>query len=937
MKAMLPYLNELQTRKTRIDVYLKEQGWDVSDSSKVRTEIDTKQSNFKDQKYLEVSETFKNDLESKYADYLLLDSNGDPLAIIEAKRTSKDPIVGKKQAEQYAEDIFNQTGKPVFIFLSNGDEIWFWNWNHPMPYESMRMVKGFHSQEALERIRFQNNNKVDFSKLKIDKNIINRDYQIEAVNRILDGINKGKRKFLLVQATGTGKTRVSMALIKMLMDSKRVQKVLFLADRKALRDQAFNDGFKVFFPNESRQKIYSAELNKDARLYASTIQTFMECYQKFSPGDFDLIISDEAHRSIYNKWKDVFTYFDAVQVGLTATPSELVDRDTFRFFDCEDSPTYLYEFDNAVEDGWLVPFRVHSSQTHFQIEGIKPKDVPETIKKELSDKGIEEDDIDFEGTDIERKVIVKGTNEAIVKEFYDNCLWDKSGTLPAKTIFFAVSKQHAKRLWEAFNNLYPEYKSKLAVIITSDDSRAQELLKDFKTESLPRIAISVDMLDTGVDVPEVCNLVFAKPVFSKIKFWQMIGRGTRNDETCKKKDWIPAGKKESFLIFDCWNNFDWFNIHPKGREPSSSIALPSRIFLIRLNQYKILKEKKEGEEVLERITSDVKSLPMKSVSIRERRDEVELALSNKLWKNIGLDAFEFLKTKITPLMRFKQDVNLQIESFVLKVERLGLAILTKNSEEIDRLSEDIVEDINCLPYSIREVGKKEELLDKIKEKPFWDKITYQDYIILLKEVSPLMRYKRAEPVPKISLNIGDVVQQRKLIEYGPASNPKQEYVKVYKERIEKRIKELAEKHPTIKKIRTDKLLTDEDIKKLEDTLNSPELYITEETLRKAYNHPKGTLTQFIKLVLGLYQFPDPKKLIDEAFKTYMIERSDLNGDQLRFLITLKNVFMAKKHIDYEDLFDVPFTNIGKAPRPLFNDKELKELVILCHQIEEDIT
>jgi type I restriction enzyme, R subunit len=930
-------LNELQTRKQRIDVYLKEQGWDVNDSSKVRVEIDTKQSDFTKRKYLEVSETLKNDLESKYADYLLLDNNGEPLAIIEAKRTSKDPLVGKKQAEQYAEDIFNQTGKPVFIFLSNGDEIWFWNWKHPMPYESMRMVKGFHNQESLERIRFQNNNKIDFSQIKIRQDIINRDYQIESVNRVLDGLKKGKKKFLLVQATGTGKTRVAMALIDILLRTKRAQKVLFLADRKALRDQAFNDGFKVFFPNESRQKVYSAELNKDARLYASTIQTFMECYQKFSPGDFDLIISDEAHRSIYNKWKDVFTYFDAVQVGLTATPSELVDRDTFRFFDCEKGPTYLYEFDDAVQDGWLVPFRVHSSQTHFQIEGIRPKDVPETIKKELADKGIEEEDIDFEGTDIERKVIVKGTNEAIVKEFYDNCIWDKSGTLPAKTIFFAVSKQHAKRLWEAFNNLYPEYKSKLAVIITSDDSRAQQLIKDFKTDSFPRIAISVDMLDTGVDAPEVCNLVFAKPVFSKIKFWQMIGRGTRNDETCKNKDWLPAGKKENFLIFDCWNNFDWFNMHPKGREPSSSIALPSRIFLIRLNQYKLLKEKKEGEETLERIISDIKSLPMKSVSIRERRADVDLALSDKLWRNIGLDAFEFLKTKITPLMRFKQNLNLDIESFVLKVERLGLAILTKNQEEIDRLSEDIVEDVNCLPYSIREVGKKEELLDTIKEKPFWDKITYKDYLTLLKEISPLMRYKRSEPVPKISLNIGDVVQQRKLIEYGPASNPKQEYVKIYKEKIEKRIKKLAEKHPTIKKIKSDKLITDKDIQKLEDTLNSPELYITEETLRKTYNHPKGTLAQFIKLILGLYQFPDPKKLIEEAFKTYMIARSDLNADQLRFLITLKNVFISKKHIEIEDLFDVPFTNIGKAPKPLFNDKELKELVVLCQTIEKQIT
>jgi type I restriction enzyme R subunit len=930
-------LNEFLTRKLRIDVFLKEQGWNIKDSSMIRVEIDTKQSDFKSKDYKEASETLKNDLESKYADYLLLDSKGEPLAVIEAKRTSKDPLVGKKQAEEYAEDILRQTGKPVFIFLSNGDEIWFWNWNHPNPFDRMRLIKGFYSRDNLERLRYQNNNKKDFSQLKIDKDIINRDYQIEAVNRVLDGINKGKRKFLLVQATGTGKTRVSMALIKMLMQSNRAERVLFLADRKALRDQAFNDGFKVFFPNESREKIFSASVDKTKRLYASTIQTFMECYQQFSPGDFDLIISDEAHRSIYNKWKDVFTYFDAIQVGLTATPCGLVGRDTFRFFECEEGkPTYLYEFDDAVEKGWLVPFRVHSSQTHFQIEGVRPVDVPDAIKDELAEKGVSEEEINFEGTDIERKVIIKGTNEAIVKEFYDNCIFDKSGTLPAKTIFFAVSKQHAKRLWEAFNDLYPEYKSKLAVIITSDDSRAQQLVKDFKTESFPRIAISVDMLDTGVDVPEVCNLVFAKPVFSKIKFWQMIGRGTRNDETCKHRDWLPAGKKENFLIFDCWNNFDWFNIHPKGKEPSQSIALPSRIFLLRINQYRLLKDKKEGAEVFERIQNDITSLPKETVSIKEKRREIETALSEKLWKNIGLDGFDFLKTQITPLMRFKQDVNLDIESFVLKVERLGLAIVEKNGEEIERLSQDIVEDVNCLPRSINEVKKKSELLDKICEAPFWKNINYEDYLLLLKDISPLMRYKRPEPIPKIMLDIGDVVQQRKLIEYGPASNPQQEYVKVYKDKIEKRIQILAKKHPTIKKIINNEEITEKDIQKLEDTLNSPELYITEDTLRKTYGQSKGTLPKFIKAILGLYKFPEPQKIIGEAFNTYMIERSDLNADQIRFLITLKNVFIQKKHIEVADFYEAPFTNIGKAPKPLFNDDELREIVAICSRLEKEI-
>ncbi len=931
-------LNEAETRKKLIDVFLKSQGWDVNDNSKVRTEIDTKQSDFNKRRYLEVSETLKNDLESKYADYLLLDDKGDPLAIIEAKRTTKDPIAGKKQAEEYAEDIFKQTEKPVFIFLTNGDEIWFYNWNLPKPFESIRMVKNFYSLDALERLKYQNANKIEFSKLKIDKSIIDRDYQIEAVTRVLDGVTNGKRKFLLVLATGTGKTRISMALIKILMESKRVQKVLFLTDRIALRNQAFNDGYKVFFPDEARQKINSAEdLDKGKRLYASTIQTFMDCYKQFSPGDFDIIISDEAHRSIYNKWKDVFTYFDALQIGLTATPSELVDKDTFKFFQCEDGkPTFLYTFDDAVDAGWLVPFRVNSTQTHFQIKGVKAEDVPASIKETLAEKGIEESDIDFEGTDIERTVVVTGTNEAIVKEFYDNSIWDKSGTLPAKSIFFAVSKQHAHRIWEAFNLLYPEHKSQLAVIITSDDSRAQTLIDNFKKEDLPRIAISVDMLDTGIDVPEVCNLVFAKPVFSKIKFWQMIGRGTRNDETCKIKKWLPGGKKENFLIFDCWNNFDWFNLHPKGKEPGSSLSLPSRIFLLRITQYKALKDKPEGKELLERIKADINSLPKESISIRERRREIELATSDKLWTNVGMDAFEFLKTQITPLMRFKPNVNLDIESFVLKVERLGLAILTKNEDEIGRLSEDIAYDVSCLPPTIKEVHNKLAILDKIKEKSFWEKVDYSDYNTLLKEISPLMKYKRTEPVPKIVLDIEDVIQERKLIEFGPATNPQQEYVKTYKEKVEKRIKELADKNPAIVKIKNNEELSEADIESLERALNSPELYITEETLRKTFNSAGGTLTNFIKAIIGLYKMPEPNNIIEEAFKTYMIEKGNFNADQIRFLITLKNVFLSKRHVERKDLYELPFTNIGKAPQPLFNDKDVQEMVALCENLQKRI-
>jgi len=929
-------ISEYKTRRDKIDVLLKKSGWDVKNRSKVIIEVDTKQSNFKSGNYKTASETLKNTEEKAYADYLLLDSNNLPLAVIEAKRTDKDYLNGQKQAEDYANDIKKQTGKDVFIFLTNGYEIWFWN----RPFESPRAVGGFHDRASLERLRFQNYSKKDFTDVPISKEIIDRPYQIESVKRVLEGIDKGKRKFLLVQATGTGKTRVAMGIIDVLLRANRAQRVLFLADRKELRDQAYGDnGFKTFFPNESKVKVFSGKVEKNSRLYASTIQTFMECYQEFSPGDFDVIISDEAHRSIYNKWREVFTYFDAIEIGLTATPSDLIERDTFRFFNCEgQAPTYLYTYEEAVNEGWLADYKVYRAQTHFQIEGIRPSDVPEAIKKKLvEEKGIDEDEIHFEGTDIEKKVAVIGTNEAIVKEFMEKCLTDETGTLPAKTIVFAVSQKHATRLWEAFEKLYPEYRGRLARRIVSEDSRADELLKDFKTESFPRVAISVGMLDTGVDVPEVCNLVFAKPVFSKIRFWQMIGRGTRHNRICKHHDWLPNGNKEHFLIFDFWNNFEWHNMHPEGKEESVSEALPTKIFLTRLKQLDYLIDAKDSRAELlkSKLVESIETLPHDSVIIREHLRDVEKASSPRFWDTVGIEPLEFMKKKISPLMRYQSDVNPNEASWVNKIEQLSLAILVGNQAEIDRLKESIGEWLNELPTTIREVKAKEAILDKVLRPQFWKNVSFDDAQMLLKEFTPLMKYKQPEPRVPIILDIDDMVQRRDFIEYGPA--PTQEYASTYVEKVEKRIKQLVDKHPTIQKIKRDEVLTEEDLKKLEDVLNSPELYITEEVLQKAYKENNGTLVLFIKKVLGLYEFPDAKKQIEEAFKAFIIEKNYLNSDQVNFMRTIQTVFTKKRHIEFDDLYEPPFINFGSAaPIPLFNEDELKEVMRLCHNLEVEV-
>ena len=929
--------SELQTRRDLIDPMLEKAGWKLKDRTKVVEEVDTKQSDFKARIYRTIDETLRNDADSAYVDYLLLDTTGAPLAVVEAKRTTRDPVLGQEQAEMYVQDIKKQTGHDLFIFLTNGYEIWFWNY----PHQSIRPIKGFHSREALERIRFQNVSKKSFLDVPINPAIVDRPYQIEAVKRVLEGIERGKRKFLVVQATGTGKTRVAMAIIDVLLRANRAQKILFLTDRKALRDQAYNDGFKVFFPNESKERVFSGRIDRGKRLFASTIQTFQDCYLDFSPGDFDVIISDESHRSIYNKWRDVFTHFDAIEIGLTATPAELIERNTYRFFECkEGDPTVLYSYEEAVEDKWLAPFDIYEARTHFQIAGIKPEDVPTEIIRALAEKGVEAEDVNFEGTDIEKKVVVIGTNEAIVKEFMENCFTDVTGTLPAKTILFAVSKKHAKRLWEAFNKLYPEYKGELARYIVSEDPRAQQLLRKFKQEGMPRIAISVDMLDTGVDMPEVCNLAFAKPVFSKIKFWQMIGRGTRADATCKHKEWLPNGRKEEFLIFDFWKVFDWFNMHPSGRELKPAEAVPAKIFLLRLRQLEHFMKRKNKEKIAQvrsKIIQDVNELPKDSIAVKDSWRDVEQALQPDFWTRVGIDPIQFLRTRITPLMRYKPGVDPDQASFALKAEQLSVAALERNRAELERLKNEIGEIMDYLPFTIKDVKDKEKLIMDVQRREFWRGITYEDAQMLLQELTPLMKYRRSEPRPSIILDIDDVIQEREYIDYGPITAPKSILAKTYMERVEKRIKDLAKKHPTIQKILRYERIIERDLEELEKTLNSPDLYVTEEVLQKLYRQRHGTLVQFIKKVLGLYEFPEPVKMIDEAFKTFIVEKNYLNGDQVNFLRTIQTVFTRKHHIEYSDLFEPPFTNFGpNAPVPLFQKEDIDEVIGMCKNLELEV-
>ncbi|MBA3580154.1 MAG: DEAD/DEAH box helicase family protein, partial [Gemmatimonadaceae bacterium] len=530
---------------------------------------------------------------SRFADYALL-LRGKPAAVVEAKKTSRDARLGQEQALQYAEQLQRiHPGTLPLVLYTNGYDTFFWD-SESFPPEK---VHGFPARDDLEWLIQSRQDRRPLSVELINTNVAGRDYQIEAVRTVLDAIESHRKKFLLAMATGTGKTRTAVALVDVLQRARWVKRVLFLVDRIALQEQALS-AFKEHLPASPRwPEQGETRFDRNRRIYVTTYPTMLNLIHAgttpatwISPFFFDLIIADESHRSIYNIYQQVIRYFHGYTMGLTATPRDHVDHDTFALFDCPTGePTFAYGFDEAVnhDPPYLCDFGVLKVRTKFQVEGIRGPKLGEGEREQLELEGLDLDTIDFEGTDLERKVANSGTNALIVREFMEESIKDSTGVLPGKSIFFAVSISHARRLQDLFDQFYPEHRGRLARVIVSDDSRVHGkggLLDQFKTQDMPRVAISVDMLDTGVDIREVVNLVFAEPVYSYVKFWQMIGRGTRvlESDQAQRRPWCT--EKDRFLIIDCWGNFEYFDIHPQGRAPGQQIPMPVLLFRARVDQ-----------------------------------------------------------------------------------------------------------------------------------------------------------------------------------------------------------------------------------------------------------------------------------------------------------------------------------------------------------------
>jgi type I restriction enzyme, R subunit len=762
--------------------------------------------------------------------------------------------------------------------------------------------------------------------------IVDRAYQIEAIKTFSERIEAGHRKFLMVLATGTGKTRVAVSLVELLQRQERIQRVLFLADRRELVKQALG-AFKEHLPGTPRSWIEGGTIDKDAQIHLATYPGMMGLYQKLSPGYYDLIIADESHRSIYSRYKAILDHFDAIHLGLTATPTDFIDHNTFQLFDCEgDSPTYYYGYDEAVRDKHLVPYRpVHVARTTFQIEGLKPGELPDEVKRQVKEQGIDPDQFSFEGSDLERKVTNSGTNDAIVREFMDHSIKDNTGTLPAKSIIFAVSHKHALELYKSFNRLYPDLQRRgLAKVIDSQMERAEKTLDDFKNKDFPRVAISVDMLDTGIDVPSLRNLVFAKPVFSKVKFWQMLGRGTRT-----WTDPLSGEKKSDFLVIDHWDNFDYFQVNKDGRTGTVSEPLPSRLFRLRLEKLQILTGRFEVADVAHtvgQLRQLVGTLPLENINVAPHAEEIRaLAGSDEPWRDLSEEHVPHLSNTIAPLLRFSiagSYVELQFEN---QTEQLALAHLRADTGEIQSLRTRICETLALLPTNIPEVRKHLETLTAAQSDAFWANLSCTRIMHMQETFAPLMRFRnRRPPGTVVRLSLPDKIQRRHWIVFGPSGEGA--FAETYRGRVETLVRDLAGDNPALQRLQRGEDLDTDDLEVIAAALNGPDLFVTEEQLRQAYDQPKATLVDFLRHILHVSSLPTRETTISEAFDEWVRQHPQLTATQLMFVRTLRKAVMQKAEISSLDaLRQPPFTAIGD-PEGLFRKSELEDLMELTRSV-----
>lgn len=910
--------NEAKTRDYFIDLLLKEAGWPLAHEQDREFPV----------------EGMPNAKGHGLVDYVLWDDDGKPLGLVEAKRTRRDPRVGQQQAKLYADCLEARYGQRPVIFYSNGYEHWMWDDTNAPP----RPMQGFLTKDELRLAIHRRCARRPPSALEIDGKIVERYYQHRAIRRVVESFDRdGLRKSLVVMATGAGKTRTVVALCDLLMRANWIKRVLFLADRRALVRQAVN-AFKQHLPSATTVNLVT-ERDADGRVYVSTYPTMMGLIdesaagvRKFGVGHFDLIVVDEAHRSVYRKYNSIFSYFDSLLIGLTATPKDEIDRDTYKLFDLQRGvPTDVYTLEEAVEDDYLVPPRAVSIPLKFQREGITYDDLSDEEKEEWDE--IEWSENGPPPTRVESGALHSwlfnaNTVDKVLEYLMTFGLKVSGGDRLGKTIIFAKNHEHAKFIVGRFDINYPHLRGAFARVIDVQTEYAESLIDDFSApDKMPHIAVSVDMLDTGIDIPEIVNLVFFKVVRSNTKFWQMLGRGTR----LRPDLFGPGLRKEFFYVFDFCMNFEFFKQNVKPNDPSIAESLAKRLFSGRVELLDELKQR--GEDInlatiacdtAEHLEAEVRGMPLDNFLVRPHRKLVEKYREPEAWNEWGPSARADLIESLAGLPSSFSDDDLDAKEFDLLLLRAELALL-RADKRFEGLRGTVIEFARLLEplTNIPMVNAELELILEVQTDEFWQNVTVPMLEAVRRHLRSLIKLIEIRKRTLIYSDFTDEMGVGSEIEILNASAGTD--IERFRKKARQFLRE-HESHITIQRVKRNERLMPKDLGELERMFNEAGFAQADvDVCGKA----AGGVGLLVRSLVGM-----DRDAAKAAFNHFVSERP-LSANQVEFVDMLVEHLTAEGIVNPGLLFESPFTDIDPlGVAGLFPEPEVREIVSILEDVKQ---